>query len=100
MRRRNLLVAVSVALVWSGSAAAQTTSPGNPANPAANPANPANPTVSRNRVRVAAADVQGQGNRRDCTQLRGLDKSECERRDTARDDLPAGVTATQKERKR
>jgi hypothetical protein len=91
---------VSVALVWSGSAAAQTTSPGNPANPAANPANPANPTVSRNRVRVAAADVQGQGNRRDCTQLRGLDKSECERRDTARDDLPAGVTATQKERKR
>ncbi len=100
MRRQNLLVAVSVALVWSGSAAAQTAPAGNPANPAANPANPANPTVSRNRVRVAAAEAQGQGNRRDCTQLRGLEKSECERRDTSRDDLPAGVTSTQKERKR
>ena len=100
MRRQNLLVAVSVVLVWSGSAAAQTAPAGNPANPAANPANPANPTVSRNRVRVAAADAQGQGNRRDCTQLRGLERSECERRDTSRDDLPAGVTSTQKERRR
>ncbi len=99
MRRRNLLVAVTVALVWCGSAAAQTAPPGNPANPAANPSNPANPTVSRNRLRVAAAEAQRQGNRRDCTQLRGLDKSECERRDTSRDDLPAGVTSTQKERK-
>jgi hypothetical protein len=96
MRRRNLLIAACVALVWSGSAAAQAP-PGNPASPAANPANPANPTtVSQNRVRVAVADAQGQGNRRDCTQLRGLEKSECERRDTSRDDLPAGVTATQK----
>jgi hypothetical protein len=87
-----------MALLWSGSAAAQT-APGNPANPAANPANPANPTVSRSRVRVAAAEIQGQGNRRDCTQLRGIEKAECERRDTSRDDLPAGVTSTQKERK-
>ena len=70
MRRQNLLVAVCAALLWSGFAAAQTAPAGNPANPAANPANPANPTVSRNRVRVAEAQVQG--NRRDCTQLRGL----------------------------
>jgi hypothetical protein len=27
--------------------------------------------------------------------MRGLEKSECERRDTVRDDLPAGVTTTQ-----
>ena len=89
-------MAVSVALVWGGSAAAQTAQPANPANPAANPTNPANPTATRPRARVAAADAQGQVNRRDCTQLRGLEKSECERRDTVRDDLPAGVTATKK----
>jgi hypothetical protein len=92
-------VAVSVALVWGGSAAAQTAPAGNPASPAANPANPANPPAARGRVRVAASEAQGQSSRRDCTQLRGIDKSECERRDTSRDDLPAGVTATQKERK-
>jgi hypothetical protein len=34
-------------------------------------------------------------NRPDCSQLRGIEKSECERRDTVRDDLPAGVTTTQ-----
>ena len=89
-------MAVSVALVWGGSAAAQTAPAGNPANPAANPTNPANPTTSRPRVRVAAADAQGQTNRRDCTQLRGIEKAECERRDTSRDDLPAGVTSSQK----
>ena len=92
-------MAVSVALVWGGSAAAQTAPASNPANPAANPTNPANPTTSRPRVRVAAADAQGQASRRDCTQLRGIEKAECERRDTSRDDLPAGVTSTQKERK-
>lgn len=30
-----------------------------------------------------------------CSNLRGLEKAECERRDTVRDDLPAGVTSTQ-----
>lgn len=34
----------------------------------------------------------------DCTRLRGIEKSECERRDTSRDDLPAGETTTQPER--
>lgn len=28
----------------------------------------------------------------DCSRMRGIQKSECERRDTVRDDLPAGVT--------
>jgi hypothetical protein len=94
MRNRNLLVAC-VALAWSGFAAGQTMTAG-PANPrpatsiAANPANnPAIPTA-RNRVRVASAGVVN--SQRDCSQLRGIDKSECERRDTVRDDLPAGVT--------
>jgi hypothetical protein len=109
MRPLNLLTAC-VTLLWSGAAAAQTTSPPAapvrqpptstlPATPtpenqaAANPAaNPANATA-RNRTRVAIAAAP---NRRDCTQLRGIEKSECERRDTVRDDLPAGVTSTQK----
>jgi hypothetical protein len=94
MRNRKLLLAC-VALAWSGFAAGQTMTAA-PATPrpatstATNPANnPAIPTA-RNRVRVAAAGViNGQ---RDCSQLRGIDKSECERRDTVRDDLPAGVT--------
>jgi hypothetical protein len=81
-----------MALMWSGSAAAQTAAPTNPTMRAGNPANPAPPA----RIRVAAADNQAIGNRRDCSQLRGLDKAECERRDTSRDDLPAGVTSTQK----
>jgi hypothetical protein len=66
-----------------------------PAN--ANPANnAANATTPRNRIRVAA----GPPNQRDCSPLRGIEKSECERRDTVRDDLPAGMTTGQAERKR
>jgi hypothetical protein len=102
MRNRNLFV-LCVALAWSGFAAGQTMTSGptnsRPANPtAAHPA--ANPAAStaRNRIRVAAAGVVS--NQRDCSQLRGLDKSECERRDTVRDDLPAGVTTGAAERKR
>jgi hypothetical protein len=30
--------------------------------------------------------------------MRGLEKDECERRDTVRDDLPAGVTTSQPEK--
>jgi hypothetical protein len=101
MCRRNLLLVTCVAMAWSGLAAAQTmtpvrqpatsASPSTPTpanqtavNPAANPAN----VTARARVRVAAAPVT----QRDCSQLRGIEKSECERRDTVRDDLPAGVT--------
>jgi len=46
-------------------------------------------------VPPAARRVGTTGNRPDCSQLRGIEKSECERRDTSRDDLPAGVTTTQ-----
>jgi hypothetical protein len=112
MCKRNLLLATCIAMAWSGLAAAQAMIPApsardpatpvrqpatsalpsmpTPANQAsANPAiNPANATA-RNRTRLAAAAPD---NRRDCSQLRGIDKSECERRDTVRDDLPAGVT--------
>ncbi|HJY38250.1 MAG TPA: hypothetical protein VJ299_12320 [Steroidobacteraceae bacterium] len=101
MRNRNLLL-LCVVLTWSGFAAAQTMTGGpanpRPANPTAAPAgNPANPTA-RNRIRVASAGVVA--SQRDCSRLRGIDKSECERRDTVRDDLPAGVTTGAAERKR
>ncbi len=101
MRNRNLLL-LCVALTWSGFAAGQTMSSGpanpRPANSTAAPAgNPVAPTA-RNRIRVASAGDLA--NQRDCSQLRGIDKSECERRDTVRDDLPAGVTTGAAERKR
>jgi hypothetical protein len=78
-----------------------TAAPANPRPATSTAVNPAsNPAISkaRNRVRVAAASVVN--NRRDCSQLRGIDKSECERRDTVRDDLPAGVTTGAAERTR
>jgi hypothetical protein len=37
-------------------------------------------------------------NRPDCSKMSGIQKSECERRDTSRDDLPAGVTTTQEQK--
>jgi len=106
-------------MAWSGLAAAQTM---NPAAPASGPATPvrqpampsapatatpenqaaANPATNRanvttrNPIRLAAATPS---NRRDCSALRGIDKSECERRDTVRDDLPAGVTTGAAERR-
>ena len=46
-------------------------------------------------VPPASRGVGTTNNKPDCSQLRGIEKSECERRDTVRDDLPAGVTATQ-----
>jgi hypothetical protein len=60
----------------------------------------------RNRARLATQDAvppasRGAGmsnNRPNCAQMRGIEKAECERRDTSRDDLPAGVTTTQEPR--
>jgi hypothetical protein len=69
-----------------------------------NTASSARDTASANRARVAtqtdtvppaSRGVGTSGNRPDCSQMRGIEKSECERRDTSRDDLPAGVTTTQ-----
>ena len=68
-----------------------TTTP--PSNPATNPA-AKNPNVQPERTPPAARGV-GAANRPNCSNLKGLEKSECERRDTSRDDLPAGVTTTQ-----
>lgn len=62
----------------------------------------------RRRMAEADADAEpvppamrnvGEGSGRpDCSKLRSIEKAECERRDTTRDDLPPGVTSTQPER--
>lgn len=54
-----------------------------------------NPTQQQSRVPPASRGVGTTRSRPDCSKMRGLEKSECERRDTVRDDLPAGVTTTQ-----
>jgi hypothetical protein len=64
-----------------------------PANAATNPFIK-NPPLQPARVPPASRRV-GAANRPNCSNLRGLEKAECERRDTSRDDLPAGVTTTQ-----
>jgi hypothetical protein len=77
----------------------QTIVPGQP-NAARNARNTASATRARaatqtDTVPPASRGVGTSANRPDCSQLRGIEKSECERRDTVRDDLPAGVTSTQ-----
>jgi hypothetical protein len=66
--------------------------------------NSARDTDSANRARVAtqtnavppaSRGVGTTNNKPDCSKMRSIEKSECERRDTSRDDLPAGVTTTQ-----
>lgn len=66
-------------------------------NAASNRANNAT-RQNQSRVPPAMRGVGTTGSRPDCTKLRGIEKAECERRDTSRDDLPAGVTTTQPER--
>lgn len=56
-----------------------------------------NPAVNQQRIGPASRGV-GTPGKPDCSRLRGVDKAECERRDTVRDDLPAGVTTTQPQR--
>jgi hypothetical protein len=63
------------------------------ATPADDDAN-TNNRVQQDRVPPASRGV-GTTGKPDCSKLRGLEKTECERRDTVRDDLPAGVTTTQ-----
>jgi hypothetical protein len=69
-----------------------------------NSASSARDTASSARARTAqqtdtvppaSRGVGTTENRPDCSQKRGIEKSECERRDTSRDDLPAGATTTQ-----
>jgi len=52
-------------------------------------------TGTQSVVPPASRGVGTTANLPDCSQKRGLEKAECERRDTVRDDLPAGVTTTQ-----
>lgn len=65
--------------------------------PTRNRGNSASDGVQPERIPPASRGV-GRSGRPDCSRLRGIEKAECERRDTTRDDLPAGVTTTQKEK--
>jgi hypothetical protein len=64
-----------------------------PPDPATN-TSATNPTTQQQRIPHASRGV-GTANRPNCSNMKGLEKAECERRDTSRDDLPAGVTTTQ-----
>lgn len=81
--------------------AQQTVRPADTRTPTTTTSNPAtnnsvdNPTSQRDRVPPASRGVGTTANKPNCSSLRGLEKAECERRDTVRDDLPAGVTSTQ-----
>jgi hypothetical protein len=81
--------------------AQQTVRPPDTRTPTTTTSNPAtnnsvdNPTSQQDRVPPAARGVGTTANKPNCSSLRGLEKAECERRDTVRDDLPAGVTTTQ-----
>jgi len=50
---------------------------------------------NNNAANRAAAGTGNTPSRPNCSELKGVEKSECERRDTVRDDLPAGVTSSQ-----
>lgn len=67
-------------------------------DPVKQPSQTATPTRT-DPVPPAARGVGATGSKPDCSTKKGLEKSECERRDTSRDDLPAGVTTTQPEKK-
>ncbi|WP_129644360.1 hypothetical protein [Peristeroidobacter agariperforans] len=56
-----------------------------------------NPANNQERVPPTSRGI-GTSGKPDCSKLRGIEKSECERRDTTRDDLPAGVTTKQPEK--
>jgi hypothetical protein len=77
----------------------QTVRPNDPASRAEETKNNTNKAIQRDRVPPASRGVGTSGSRPDCSKMRGIEKAECERRDTARDDLPAGVTTTQPENK-
>ena len=96
MRHVYLLAALATCSI--GLANAQTTTGTQPqgAQNTANPANPATPAAKKPvRQQPATQEATPTAGKPDCSAKKGLEKSECERRDTSRDDLPAGVTATQ-----
>jgi hypothetical protein len=77
--------------------AQQTVRPPDTRTPTTTTGNPAtnNSVDNQSRVPPASRGVGTTASKPNCSSLRGLEKAECERRDTVRDDLPAGVTSTQ-----
>src|SRR5262245_45491547 len=66
-----------------------------PSAPTPSPANTSPPPSTPTPESSSMPQQTVVPNQPDCSQMTGIEKSECERRDTVRDDLPAGVTTTQ-----
>jgi hypothetical protein len=81
---------ITVALCLASAAQAQTP-----------PSQPAYPSSPQKRVVTPAQRERASESRateRRCDELKGLEKSECERRDVSNDDAPAGVTRSMREK--
>jgi hypothetical protein len=70
-----------------------------PAQPSAQPSYPSAP-APRNRVNPSAEEPTRKPEEPRCANLKGLEKAECERRDTVDDDAPAGVTSSMREKQK
>lgn len=92
--RTRSAVIVCAALGAAVAASAQT--------PPSQPAYPSSPQVTPNRgVNPAQRNTQReQADGPRCDELTGLERAECERRDVANDDAPAGVTSGMREREK
>lgn len=88
------MVACGVLLGFQCLGMAQTPTP---SQPSAQPAYPSTP-APRNRVNPSAEEPTREPEVPRCANLKGLEKAECERRDTADDDAPAGVTSSMREK--
>lgn len=67
--------------------------------PTPQPSYPSTP-APRNRVNQPADAPARKADEPRCTNLKGVEKAECERRDSADDDAPAGVTSSMREKQK
>jgi hypothetical protein len=92
------IVACGTLLAFQCVGMAQTPTP-TAAQPSAQPAYPSAP-APRNRVNPSGDEPTRKPEEPRCANLKGLEKAECERRDTVDDDAPAGVTSSMCEKQK
>lgn len=85
--RQSLLAAVALCLATAVNSQTPQTQPAYPSSPQKRVINP-------QRERTTDEDAS----RRRCDELAGVERSECERRDSVDDDAPAGVTVSMREK--
>ena len=91
------VLACSALLGFQSLSMAQTQTPA--PQPPAQPSYPSAP-APRNRVNQPAEAPAPKADEPRCTNLKGVEKAECERRDTTDDDAPAGVTSSMREKQK